>query len=333
VFILEHNRLGAVRSEAGPGYVEFTARYGGPTAIDEPPSVDDRQVPLMEKPALAQIAAELKLEELSPQEAVRALMAFFARHFEYSTWLGERSSRGQSPIADFLLHRRKGHCEYFATATTLLLRQAGIPARYAVGYSVQERKGREYLVRQRHAHAWCLAWVNGAWREVDTTPGSWEAIEERQASFWEPIGDVWSRFWFGFSKWRWGQGQWRNYLLWAMGALLLAGLARLLAVRKWGRAPSSALASTPHLLTGHDSEFYLIEKRLAALGLVRGQGETLFAWLMRISEHEDARTRGLDRILSLHYKLRFDPAGIASTERSDLSLRAQQWLQSYPAGA
>ncbi|MBT8330725.1 MAG: transglutaminase-like domain-containing protein, partial [Deltaproteobacteria bacterium] len=39
-------------------------------------------------------------------------------------------------IENFLTRSRSGHCEYFATATVLLLRQAGIPARYARGYSV-----------------------------------------------------------------------------------------------------------------------------------------------------------------------------------------------------
>jgi len=329
VFILEHNRLGAVRSEAGPGFVEFTARYGGTAAIDEPPGIDDRQVPANEKPALAQIVSELKLEEQHPVEAVRALTAFFNRHFQYSTWLGNRSIRdgNQSPIAEFLLRRRKGHCEYFASATALLLRQAGIPARYAVGYSVQERKGGEYIVRQRHAHAWCLAWVNGAWREVDTTPGSWTEVEASHASFWEPISDAWSRFRFGFSKWRWSQAQWRKYLFGAIGLLLLAGIARLIAASKGCRARTSPAASRPSSVAGLDSEFYLIEHRLEQIGLVRERGETPFAWLRRISVHKSVRDRGLNQIVALHYKLRFDPAGISSTERADLGLQVRRWLQ------
>ena len=61
-------------------------------------------------------------------------------------------------MSRFLLRTRSGHCEYFATATVLLLRQLGIPARYAVGYAVHEATGRKYVVRQRDAHAWCLVW-------------------------------------------------------------------------------------------------------------------------------------------------------------------------------
>ena len=219
-----------------------------------------------EKPALAQIAAELKLADKTPEEAVRVLESFFSRKFEYSAWLGDPSLRSatRNPISEFLLRRRKGHCEYFATATTLLLREARIPARYAVGYAVQERKGREYIVRARHAHAWCLAWVNGAWRAVDTTPGSWTEIEAAHATFWEPISDAWSRLWFSFSKWRWAQTQWRRYLLLFIGLLLLGMLARLLMTKGWRRAQKAgnSKGGSPFRL-GHDSEFYLIEKRLA----------------------------------------------------------------------
>ena len=37
VFLLETNRLGAVRSAAGPGFLEFSAQYGDSAALDAPP--------------------------------------------------------------------------------------------------------------------------------------------------------------------------------------------------------------------------------------------------------------------------------------------------------
>jgi hypothetical protein len=51
-----------------------------------------------------------------------------------------------------------------------LLREAGLPARYAVGYSVQEKTGKGFIVRDRHAHAWCLVHLDGVWQDFDTTP-------------------------------------------------------------------------------------------------------------------------------------------------------------------
>lgn len=63
-----------------------------------------------------------------------------------------------TPLSTFLLKNRSGHCEYFATATTLLLREVGIPARYAIGFSVSEFSPLEnqFIVRGRDSHAWTL---------------------------------------------------------------------------------------------------------------------------------------------------------------------------------
>src|SRR5262249_60581555 len=116
---------------------------------------------------------------------------YFRRNFRYSTWKGERPRR-ESAVEDFLVSSRSGHCEYFATATTLLLRAAGVPARYAVGYSVQEwsRLEQRYIVRARHAHSLTLAYVDGAWRDVDTTPAGWADSEEPEASIPAPAYEV-----------------------------------------------------------------------------------------------------------------------------------------------
>src|SRR5206468_3926073 len=127
----------------------------------------------------------------------------------------------QTALADFLLKTRSGHCEYFATATTLLLRKAGIPARYAAGYSVQEGKGKKFVVRERHAHSWCLAYVDDVWQDVDNTPASWNAVEEKHASRWEWVSDTGSRLWFEFQKVRWGYTPIRKYLVWVPLPLLL----------------------------------------------------------------------------------------------------------------
>jgi hypothetical protein len=326
VFILKRNPLGAVRSAAGPGFVEFKARYEEGASIDAAPGADDLQVPLEEQPALAKIVRELELPEKSPEDRVKALGAFFTEKFEYSSWLAE-SSRERSALSEFLLRRRKGHCEYFASATTLLLRQAGIPARYAVGYAVQERKGGEYLVRARHAHAWCLAWINGAWREVDNTPASWVAVEAGLASFWEPLSDAWRRLRFAFSKWRWGQSQWRKYLVWFMAVLLAGVLGQLFATKGWRRERHRRLAgSASNSPSGLDSEFYLIENRLAQLGLARRSDETVLRWLGRISSSEIVSTSGLHEVLALHYRLRFDPRGLGAADRASLRARVERWL-------
>lgn len=78
------------------------------------------------------------------------------------------------PVVDFLINRKQGHCEYFASALTLMLRSVGIPARYVNGFKggkLNEDTGK-FEVRQLHAHAWVEAFVDGQWRTLDPTPAA-----------------------------------------------------------------------------------------------------------------------------------------------------------------
>ena len=75
-------------------------------------------------------------------------------------------------VDDFLFNTRRGFCEHFASAFTMLARAAGIPARVVTGY-----QGGEYnpmsgylLIRQSEAHAWSEVWLEGrGWVRVDPT--------------------------------------------------------------------------------------------------------------------------------------------------------------------
>ena len=325
---LETNKLGVLNVTEGPGFVRFRALYEAGMSIDAPPDKDDNDVPGAERAAVLQVADELRLWELAPHEALKAVANFFAKDFSYTTWQEPRRRRtNETALAEFLLKTRAGHCEHFATATTLLLREAGVSARYAVGYSVQERKDDQWIVRERHAHAWCLAWVNGTWRDVDNTPASWAATEAGRATSWEKISDAWSHVWFGFSKWRWGRGEWKRYLIWLVIPLIGLTVWRLMTQKQWSRARQQASANA-HVLAqlGLDSEFYLVERRLVELGLERRDGETLAAWLARIGREGGIGAAGLTELLTLHYRLRFDPAGLNAAERAALRNEAMTWV-------
>jgi protein-glutamine gamma-glutamyltransferase len=328
VFILETNVLAAVFSAAGPGFVRFRAAYDAGSSLDGVPEKDDLEVPDQERATMSRVADELNLHQLSPEERLAALRKFFASHFRYSTWLDERhrSRSRDTALARFLQQHRTGHCEYFAAATTLLLRQAGIPARYVVGYSVQEKRRKQWVVRGRHAHAWCLAYVNGAWRDIDNTPAEWSAIEDARAPWWEAMTDAWSRVWFEFSKWRWGGSEWRRYLLWLVVPLLLLAAGRIVFQKQWRRTGNPAASpARPRLWPGLDSEFYAIERELEKRGLERRAGETFSAWLARLERDGGVSTTGLHPLLQLHYRLRFDPEGLGRDDRAVLESSVAAW--------
>jgi len=356
-YLLTKNTAGAVFAE-GPGLVVFDALYGPGVTIDSPPGTgstnivirattdeppssvselgntnEDLSVPKSEEPALDAVIADLNLRDLPREEVLRKLTGFFADQFTYRTWQPRvRLTTNETSVGHFLRETRAGHCEYFATATTLLLRRLDIPARYAVGYAVHETSGRGYVVRLRDAHAWCLVWnpESQIWDDFDTTPASWVKEEGKRASPFQWLSDVWSRLGFEFAKFRWGQSNIRQYLLIA----IVPGLGLLLYQILFRRGRRKQKLTTPTHAEifdwpGLDSEFYRLEKQLAERGVPRGASEPLNEWLARV-----ATTPGLEelhaplqQILRLHYRYRFDPLGLGEGDREILHREVKSSLE------
>ncbi len=330
---IETNRLGAARAIDALKVATYEARYGADGGFAAAPEVDDldqNQLSNLDQKAVNKIAERLMLKDRTPRQALSAIRAFFL-DFTYSTYLQARSTLGDSsPIEAFLLEHRTGHCEYFATSTVHLLRAAGIPARYAVGYSVQEKDGEnQWLVRSRHAHAWALAWIDDRWQEVDNTPGNWNSIEAARASIWEPIGDWFSKVWLRFNEWRQGDSQLRVYIFGA-GILILGFMAwRQVSGRRWRRSKKSIGARKKHAVPGLDSAFYQIEKRLGRAFAPRHDAEPMRPWIDRLLPDQPLLAGQLAELADLHNRLRFDPVGLNTTDRRRLNDGVQHWLVRY----
>jgi hypothetical protein len=90
--------------------------------------------------------------------------------FEYT--LKYDGDRRVDPVVYFVTVRHSGHCALFASAMALLGRAVGIPTRLVAGYRGGETNSLDghTVVRDRNAHAWVEAWVDGNWRAVDPTP-------------------------------------------------------------------------------------------------------------------------------------------------------------------
>ena len=337
---MQRNRLGAVRVEGRGDLAVYDAVFAqrrafGPRLVggDDAPRDTDLRLPALEAAAIAHIADELQLRGRTPQAALAAVKDYFERNFSYSTYQSARRS-GATPLADFLLRTRAGHCEYFATATTLLLRAAGIPARYATGFAVQEWSPLEgaYVARVRHAHAWVRAWVDGRWIDFDTTPPAWFAVEAGEASVLQPIADLWAWVAYRYSRWQDEDPAARAIT----AAVLIVPLALILIWRLLLRQPIAAArarreaAAVAHDRPGADSEFYRVEAVLARAGCARARDEALSAWLTRVArERGDIALEPLARMLRLHYRYRFDPRGLSATERAALSAQAREWLAAH----
>lgn len=334
VAAIKMNKAGAVLV-AGPGLMIFDVHYGPGATFDSPPDAGtnhlDLLVPTNEVPALNQVISEMKISGATEQRKLLAVQQFFAAKFSYSIWLGpdKLARTNETALSRFLLQSRSGHCEYFATATVLLLRQLGIPARYAVGYAVHEPSGPGYVVRERDAHAWCLAWDERTktWQDFDTTPSSWVAVEGRRASALQWVSDFGSWFRFEIAKFRWGQTNLRQYILWALAPMLAFLLYQIVFRRKRKRGSKSKTgkAAAAIFWPGLDSEFYALERQLAARGVPRQPSEPLAGWLARaLDEPALADLRNpLQELLRLHYCHRFDPSGLSDPERETLAREAK----------
>jgi len=330
---VSRNALGAVRVDEGLGLVSYRARFGVGSVLDGPPDATEGAVHAPESAVLSRLAAELDLAAKPPGERLDAVARFFATNFRYRTFQRGRPA-GAAPLEDFLLRARAGHCEYFATATVLLLRAAGVPARYATGYAVQEWSAleRTYVVRARHAHSWALAWVDGAWRDLDTTPPVW-VEEEAGTPLLESLTDLWALAEYLVARWRYGEpdggpARWLGWLLVPLGLLLAWRLYRR---RRVDPGPAAAAAPPRAPQPGEDSEFYLIERELARAGLGRRPAEAASAWLRRLREAGApvAAADALPGILALHYRYRFDPVGLGAGERAALRSRVEAWLDTH----
>jgi len=144
-----------------------------------PPEVD---------PAVHQLAGEIGRQASRDRDKIKRVMYYLLTSHQYSTTI--YPGRGD-PVSNFLLKKKKGHCEYFASSAVILLRCMGIPARYVVGYYAHEHElDGSIVVRQRDAHAWAEAWLDGVgWITVETTPsgGRPDTRRENQYSWWQHV--------------------------------------------------------------------------------------------------------------------------------------------------
>ena len=114
------------------------------------------------------------------------LEQYFAENYRYSLQPG-RTPLGRDVVEYFLSSQDRGYCMHFASASTLILRYVGIPARYCEGYALTanqlseaellidengERKVKVELT-DAQAHAWVEIYIPGyGWIPYEMTPPS-----------------------------------------------------------------------------------------------------------------------------------------------------------------
>jgi transglutaminase-like putative cysteine protease len=326
---VERNALGTVRVEQGPDSLGFSAHVDPQARTDAAPGPADLKIIAALEPMLETVAREIGLHNAEAAQSARAIEAFFASHYTYSLQLGDGRGAARS-LRQFLLEDRRGHCEYFATATVLLLRHAGVPARYATGFSVQEFSELEqrYVVRARHAHAWALAWIDGRWEAIDTTPPDWSAQEDARASPLQPVYDVLSWLRFRFAVWSaqaGGKTEAPATLLWLLPPLVL-----YLGWRLYRRRHVPGPGRTTSRLRGGAAQplpaLQAVLDRLAARGLMRPAERTLLGWARELPLPDPHARELLVTLILDYYRIRFDPRPTPADARAAVETQARRVL-------
>lgn len=97
---------------------------------------------------------------------------------EYSLQAESMPNLGTDFVRWFLETQDRGYCVHFASSAVVLLRAAGIPARYVTGYAVT-KSGETAVVREKDAHAWAEYWVDGiGWMILEATPPDSQTPEQ-----------------------------------------------------------------------------------------------------------------------------------------------------------
>jgi protein-glutamine gamma-glutamyltransferase len=146
-----------LRSAAGD-VPEELARY-----LQLPPELPER---------VRALARSVSGDATNAYDVVVAIEHYLRKNYRYSID-SPVPPLGRDAVDHFLFDSHVGFCEQFASATAVLLRSLGIPARVVSGYAVGRRNvfTGYYEVRASDAHAWVEVWFPGGlgWYEFDPT--------------------------------------------------------------------------------------------------------------------------------------------------------------------
>lgn len=177
------NREFRIGKLPGPVRYEFISRTGEPShrlleAIGDPPVEGVYQSYLQHaeslSPEVTALARGITKDATSRLQKAQAVMEHLGR-FDYTLQQRstERAANGADPVEGFLFESQAGHCEYFATAMAVLLREVGVPTRIVNGYygAHKNELGGFYTVRQADAHSWVEVHFGAlGWVTFDPTP-------------------------------------------------------------------------------------------------------------------------------------------------------------------
>ncbi|WP_353948214.1 transglutaminase domain-containing protein [Sporolactobacillus sp. Y61] len=133
-----------------------------------------------------ELGTKLTSGESNRYDQVRHIVDYLrSSRFTYSIDRVPRPSQNQDYVDQFLFESKIGYCDNFSTSLVVLLRSAGIPARWVKGFTTGEYTGQEnanmiggksqltsaYEITNANAHSWAEVYFPGSgWVTFEATP-------------------------------------------------------------------------------------------------------------------------------------------------------------------
>lgn len=296
----DRRRLGRLLQEVERAFKEHGAHPSEAVTTTPEPDPSDRSVidPKIHEyairpdvcgidPATGKSLALLRPRTHSPTALDEVIASNIAHHlqstFTYTLDLTDAAHiiKGRDPLVAFLYDLKRGHCEYFAGAMTLMCQSLGINARVVLGFKCDDYNslGHYYEVNQSHAHAWVeVLTPGGVWKTFDPTSSQDSRITTKPTLL-SRLGHF-----FDFLEYKWAEhvvaydNEARSNLIehveTGMSATASSAADHISAFRQWITDAATVLSISSQILAG------LVV--LAIVGAVSAVGYFLFErWLLR----------------------------------------------------
>lgn len=126
------------------------------------------------------LTSKITAKDKNISERLVSIYNYLNKNYKYSLQVSE-IPKDREFVDYFLFEEKKGYCTYFATSSVVMLRMAGIPARYVEGFNMTNTKDEKglYIVTNKNAHAWVEVLLSPAyntWAIFDAVPSAPEIL-------------------------------------------------------------------------------------------------------------------------------------------------------------
>jgi|GEM_PF-586967 len=194
------NQRSEIRGQMSESMEKFSLKSDLPFYLQIPEDIREPITRFTEELLRSEVA---KGAADNPETKALAIEGYLKRNYIYSLNPG-LPEKGFDPVTYFLFRSKKGYCEHFSSAMVLMLRSQGIPARIATGFLGGELNplGNYVIIRQKDAHSWVEAWIDGRWERFDPTPP--QIVQEKKPPlivlYLDYMKMKWQRYVVNFSR-------------------------------------------------------------------------------------------------------------------------------------